>query len=53
MRHLYALVGAAALSFFTYSQQQGLVMFSGGDSYAQQSSALRSPGGRSSTVSHK
>ena len=53
MRHLYMLVSAAALSFFTYSQQQGMALFSGGDSYAQQSSAQRSPGGRSSTVSHK
>ena len=53
MRHFYMIMSAAALSFFTYSQHQGMALYSGADSHAQQSTGQRLPGGGSSTVSHK
>lgn len=53
MRHFYMILSAAALSFFTYSQHQGMALYSGPDSYVQQNTGQRLPGGRSSSVSHK
>ena len=56
MRYLNLIASIAALSFFSYSQHQGMSLYTGADSYAQQSSGQRSSsGGRvgSSSISHK
>ena len=56
MRLVNLIAGIAALSFFSYSQHQGLSLYAGADSYAQQSAGQRgSSSGRagSSSISHK
>ena len=53
MRHLYMVMSAAALTYFSYAQHQGMTLYSGADTHAQQSSGARHTGGGTSTVSHK
>lgn len=52
MKHVYLAISAAALSFFTYAQQQGMAFLPFSDSVAQHNSGQRVPGG-SSHISHK
>lgn len=52
MRHIYLVISAAALSFFTYAQQQGMAFLPLSDSVSQHNSGQRVPGG-SSRISHK
>lgn len=55
MRHLYMVISAAAISVFSYAQHQGMALYTGGDSQAQQNTAQRATGGSSGSgrISHK
>ena len=48
----YLIAGIAALSFFTYSQNRGMSLYSG-DSAVQQSAGQNPSSRGSSSISHK